>query len=984
MKHRSMSFSTICRTVRFRAALQRYCRWLTLLLIAGGATGMRAQQNASVANLSLNGEWQFALAKTPQDAEALQMFWQQGFKNSRFQATQVPLNWSLTGFEPPHYGKLPATASEGFYLKQFQAPSSLQHQRVLLHFGGVWESTEVWLNGTELGRHDSGFTSFSYDVTHQLRSGSNLLAVRVRQKVPHYLLDVNDDWSLPGIYRDITLRATPENRWLDRVDVQTIFDDQFRDADLKVGILIGESRSRNQVIPTYELALTLLGRDGTTVATSHLPVAGHPGTNRVVNTTLHVAAPLHWTAETPNLYTLRIDLVENSVLAQRVERTVGFRQVSTAGGVFRVSGQVVKLRGVDRHDETAEHGRATTAADWDRDLRLMKAANINFVRTSHYPPAEGFLDLCDRLGMYVEDEVPMGYGGDFANDPAYAGAVMLRTYETVTRDLNHASILLWSVGNEDPLTAIHLAAIRTVKGLDPTRPVLMPWRADETLPPEIDILAPHYYTAAHFYELASQATRPIIATEYSHAFGFDGFGGLQQRWEALTRHPAGAGGAIWMWADQGLRPRGGGLLLNDDGFDGIVGSDREPQRDYWETRAVYAQIYPATQRIDLPFGASQVQIPIQNDFDFTDLSAVEATWRLMRDDTELSHGDTKLAGVPHSQTMLSVPLEAMGSVVPQAAYWVDLRFAESGRSITERSVELRIPNSSASAAGLGSQTAVTMQQNVRQNTIVVNAGAIRCVFNAKLGQLTSCGNAGVTVLGPIDLVLWRPFNTNDKLMQPKGDAGPFPDLNRFRTEVTAWRVAQSGGAAVIDVAADYIVNAENMIQATYRYTVSENGEVRVDYTVQPRVHQRYLPFVGLLLHFSSPLQRVRWLGLGPLDSYPNEQAAANFGVWSVDPRTVAGESVKTVRWAEMEDTEGQRLRIEGAPYLRIKDGAVAALARVAGRGSKAQQPESIQDRLSTADGRTFTGTLRFMLEPVRKPLPSHSNQPMQEKGRNTQ
>jgi beta-galactosidase len=136
----------------------------------------------------------------------------------------------------------------------------------------------------------------------------------------------------------------------------------------------------------------------------------------------------------------------------------------------------VKLRGVNRHDEHPDTGRATTREQWLQDIQGMKAANINYIRAAHYPPAEGFLDLCDELGMYVSDEVPMGEGGNHLEDPGFTGATMLRSYETVARDINHPAVVIWSIGNEDPLTSLHMAAIHTVKALDPTRPVLMPWR----------------------------------------------------------------------------------------------------------------------------------------------------------------------------------------------------------------------------------------------------------------------------------------------------------------------------------------------------------------------------------------------------------------------------------------------------------------------------------------------------------------------------
>ena len=259
----------------------------------------------------------------------------------------------------------------------------------------------------------------------------------------------------------------------------------------------------------------------------------------------------------------------------------------------------------------------------------MKAANINFIRTSHYPPAEGFLDLCDSMGMYVEDEVPWGTAATMRTIlplrrpwPAGAGDGV--------RDVNHPAIVIWSVGNEDPLTTLHVDALRMVKGLDPTRPLLMPWRAEEWLPPEIDILAPHYFTAPQYDELAAHATRPVVTTEFTHAFKEQGFGGLEERWTALTKHPAGAGGAIWMWADQGLdceRQDAAG----DDGSDGIVNADRSPQRDYWETKAVYAPVSLGAKLLEFVPGQSALRVPIVNGYDFTNLNTVGIRWKLMEE-----------------------------------------------------------------------------------------------------------------------------------------------------------------------------------------------------------------------------------------------------------------------------------------------------------------------------------------------------------------
>ena len=512
--------------ITFLPIAVRRARWLLLL-----ATLVTACAQTSPIT-SLNGTWDFAFAADAPAAGGLARFYENGFQGGGFQPTPVPSNWSLLGFEEPIYAR-PRQAGEGFYVRRFQAPENLTGKRVLLHFGGVWASAEVWLNGTPLGRHDSGFTEFAYDVTRALKPGAeNRLAVRVRQITKDVAFDTNDDWSLGGIYRDVWLETMPAAAYIDRVETSTTFDAQFRDADLNVRVLV----SGTQQAP-YELRAILTGPDGKETQRTTLAVPAHRGTARDTLLAFHAYAPLRWTAETPNLYRLTVELTQGGSVTHARTSAVGFRQVSTAGGVFRINGQAVKLRGVCRHDENPDVGRATRREHWLEDLRLMKAANINMVRTSHYPPAEGFIDLADEMGMYVMDEVPMGFGGEFGDDPSFMESGLRRAQETIQRDRNHPSVIVWSIGNEDPFTAMHLAAIRLVKGSDPTRPVLMPWRADDFLPPEIDILAPHYRTPSNLDQLAARSNRVIFTTEYTHAYGEDGFGGLEESWRALTQSP---------------------------------------------------------------------------------------------------------------------------------------------------------------------------------------------------------------------------------------------------------------------------------------------------------------------------------------------------------------------------------------------------------------------------------------------------------------
>ncbi len=925
-----------------------------LSLLAGHAVAQMP------ADLSLNGNWSFAMAPTEAAADAMAGFYKPGYDLAAFKPTPVPSNWAVQGYEEPRYKTFgTGEASQGFYLTHFTPPADFNNKRVLLKFGGVWSSAEVWLNGKPLGRHDSGFTSFAYDVTSALKPGAdNVLAVRVRQVQHDYLFDDNDDWSLGGIYRDVSLEATPKDRWLDRVDVSTDFDAQYKDADLKVRVMVGDL-NKPQVAGNligggtgYDLRLTLLDKDGNTVGTQQTTIPAHYRTGRATDAVLHVTAPLPWTAETPNLYTLRVELLEGGQVAHTRTVNVGFREISTEGGVFRVNGQPVKLRGVNRHDEYPDVGRATTPDLWLKDIQLMKAANINFVRTSHYPPAAGFLEMADKLGLYIEDEVPMGYGGDNAYDPSFNAAVMLRSYETVTRDINHPSIVAWSIGNEDPLTALHIASARTVKALDPTRPLLMPWRAEDWMPPEFDILAPHYWSAQKLDDLAAHATRPIITSEVSHAYGDEGFGDMDSRWKAIQRHPAGAGAAIWMWADQGMKvttrnadgTTTSALKVVPDGWDGIVDSYRKPTRDYWETKAVYAQAYPAVDKLSVAAGQPSVKVPIQNDFDFTDLNSVRIAWTLMEDDKQLAKGNGQVSAKPHAAADLEVPLTALKKVKPGATYYLQLTFTRpDGSEITKRSVEL-----TTSAAPVATKTAkVTVTE--QGGDTVIQAGDVQYRFNKQTGELVSAGAPGKPAITGLRPTIWRPFNKNEEYVVKADVRAQVPDLNAYKASVSSWTATPDG---TIKAVVNYAIDAKNHFQVAYDYAVGTDGSLTVKYVVTPEVTAPTLPFVGMTATTAPELKKLRWLGLGPYDAFPNEKTATYLGVWPGEAGT------KATRWIDVTDASGKGLHVVNDGYMGTdadKPGTLRILSSVAGRPTKFGIAEEPAHQLKVTQGVSFSG-----------------------------
>jgi beta-galactosidase len=932
----------------------RFAKWILLTATLAVTWGQTPDW------MSLSGTWEFALGSDPAGLERLSHFSETNFQPTGFRPIPVPSNWSLQGFEGILYSRM-RQAGEGFYLYSFKAPESFKGKRVLLHFDGVWSSAEVWLNSQSLGRHDSGFTGFAFDVSRALKPGAeNRLAVRVRQITKDSDFDTNDDWSLGGIYRNVWLESMPAGGFIDHVETATTFDDQFREADLKIRTLVAGGQAG-----PYELRAILAGPDGKEVQRASLAVPAHRGTARDTLMTLHLAEPLHWTAETPNLYRLNVEMVNNGAVAHSRTSRVGFRQVSTAGGVLRINGQVVKIRGVCRHDENPDVGRATRPEQWLEDLKLMKAANINTVRTSHYPPAEGFIELADELGMYIIDEVPMGFGGELGDDPSFMASGLLRAQETIARDRNHPSVIIWSIGNEDPLTAMHMAVIRAVKGADPTRPLLMPWRADAHLPPEIDILAPHYRTPSGYDALAATSTRPVLTTEYTHAFAEEGFGGLEECWRALTRHPSGAGGAIWMWQDQGLyqtRTNANGqqekyMHLVVDGIDGIVGADRKPQRDYWETRAVYAPILIPVDSIAFWPKQASVRVPIRNDFDFTELSTVAVRWSLMAGEKELAKGEGRVNAVPHATGYFVQPIDAIKSVEPGVAHYVHYSFLRPDNSeIVERSVEL-VANGPAAQAPAG-----PAQIRVRQGkTVVVSAGTASYEFDPATATLVSASVGAAKVVTGSKFTIWRPLGQNDTILPLRIRPADIVDLNKYTTTVKSWKVAESPSGVRIDAEAEHKANDRNSFTVSYTYEIGRDGVLRVRYEVQPKIEFPWLPEIGMEFQTAAGVDNLRWLGLGPLDAYPNEHTAPIFGQYAGRVGSDATKGNKSIRWAELATEQGVGLRVADCSYIRVDGRTLRVLPSVVGRSEKNRRPEAPEYRLDLTPTSVFQGGFSLSL-----------------------
>ena len=917
--------------------------------------------------LSLNGEWLFKYAPGQDAADSLMnVLENNGYDRSLFDKIEVPSNWAVLGYEEPVYrGFKENKASEGIYLKDFSVPESLLEDRLLLHFGGVWSSAEIWLNGQWLGYHQGGYTSFALDVTEKLLP-QNTLLVRVRQVCRGYEFDVYDDWTLGGIYRDVEIESMPRRRSIEKIAYKVDFDPDFCNATLKVTAMIHDMQKNtlpgNYPSPgdPYTLHVSLADKEGNTVVSRSIEVPAHISTDREIYCDMVVETPLHWTAETPNLYDLKVDMEEKGrQITHSRSCKVGFREVSTDGGVFRINGKPVKLRGVNRHDEYPTVGRATRREHWIKDLTLMKEANINYIRIAHYTPARGFVELCDSLGMYIGNEVSLGGAGTIMYDPSMIDAVLQRTYETIDRDINSPSIVYWSIGNEDPLTSQHMAAVKLSKAIDPTRPVLLPWRAEEWLPEEIDILAPHYWQVHEYDSLAANSSRPIITTEYTHAFGEAGFGSLQARWKALTRHPAGAGAAVWMWADQGVEtpvkkgPKNRGiskddyLRISEAGWDGIVDSYRNFTRDYHELKAVYAYAYPMDQTVGFTPGESSVEVRIANEYDFRNLNTVKIGYKIYKERDLLAEGALpSLDAVPHSYGRLRLPLSCIPESEPGARYYAWLTFTSAdGYEIGTSSVEL-IP-SDAKDAVYASRGDITSSKDGKK--VILALGNVRYVFDKTKGLLLYVEKDGKKVVSDMRPALWHSLDRGDISVIGKKNVQKCPDLSKFTSQAKSWKVDVNGSKAVIKADVKHVANDENTFDAAYTYILTDDGRMTVRYELLPEFLVPSVPVAGMRMNLADDsVSDVNWFGQGDCDIYPNKKASGVLGWWTLsedaEKKTLGMKAYRTIECGDM-------LAVDGEGYFEC-DGrfdVLSVYSDVLGRPEKGRKPLDVPQLLTGSE-----------------------------------
>jgi beta-galactosidase len=557
---------------------------------ADEASARRLDRSQSPYYRLLNGRWKFRFSPNPEARP--KAFFEPGFDDSAWDTIPVPSNIEKLGYAPPLYvnigyawgwnapprmaqgpdqtgplfvGAAPNQSAPphvphdlnyvGSYRHRFEMPASWQGRRVRITFHGVSAGFYLWVNGRKIGYSEDSRGPAEFDLTDAVKAGENLLAVEVYRFTDGAYLECQDFWRMSGIFRDVVLWSTAPLHVAD-FRVVTDLDAQYRDATLKLDVSVANAAATEQSF-TFETVLLDQGGKAVFEAVARAGRAG-AGETATVSVEAGVANPRKWSDEKPALYTLLLTVKDAAGKSLGVVPwAVGFREVETREGKILVNGQPILIRGVNRHEwdpETAQYVRADTMV---KDIELAKQHNFNLIRTSHYPNTPEWYELADRYGVYLiaESNIEshgMGYEPDrtLGNKPEWEKAHLDRTRRNVETFKNHASVIIWSLGNEAGDGVNFVAASKWIHEHDRTRPVHYE-RADDR--PHVDIVSHMYQPAADMTrEAANGDPRPLVQCEYSHAMG-NSNGGFDEYWTLFESGTRARGGAIWDWVDQGHR-----------------------------------------------------------------------------------------------------------------------------------------------------------------------------------------------------------------------------------------------------------------------------------------------------------------------------------------------------------------------------------------------------------------------------------------------
>ena len=903
--------------------------------------------------ITLNGDWKFHWVPRP-DQRPLD-FHEPDFDVSSWATIPVPSNWEFEGYGYPVYRdefySFPANPPfiphddnpVGSYRRDFEIPPGWDGREIFINFDGVYSAFFMWVNGEYIGYSEGSRTPAEFRITEAVRPGPNVLAVQVYRWSDGSYLESQDFWRVSGIDRDVYLVSRPAT-YLRDFFARAELDDDYENGRLRLTVTLA-NRGLGRA-GRHEVHFQLRGPDGEWVWEEPEVLEVDVPLNGEVEATASrdVPAPRHWTAETPSLYELGISVQGPAgELAEIVTTRVGFRRVEILDGILTLNGQPIVLRGVNRHEHDPERAHVVSEASMIEDIRLMKQLNINAVRAAHYPNVPRWYELTDEYGLYVVDEANieshgMGFepGVTLAGRPDWLAAHMDRTVRMVERDKNHASIIIWSLGNEAGDGENFDSTAAWIRARDPSRPILYEPSEERD---NIDIVAPMYVRPYWLERYArSGAEKPFLLVEYAHAMG-NSVGNLADYWAVIDSHPQLQGGFIWDWVDQAMLATdeggrrywayGGDFgpagMRNDGNFlvNGLVSADRKPHPHAWEVKKVYQPV-----RVSWAEGV-RYGIVVENRRAFRDLSDLDGTWEFTvnggrspvgivpRLDTPPGGRDTvALEGVPllrlgpGSESMLNITFRTRE----------DAPLVPAGHVVARE--QLHITHTRPEVAPLPGGPLRTLET---PDTIQVTGDDFTLRFDRATGILASMrlGDRELVLSGPAPN-FWRAPTDNDYGSGLPVRSGVWRYAGRPPgRHLDSMTVATAPDGAPVTVTSHFSIRSIGA-HYTLSHEVHRDGTTAISAQLT-NVDEDLpeMPRFGTVLTLPADLDQVEWYGRGPHENYWDRRTGAAVGRYGAPVSELAHTYVRPqetgtrtdTRWVALTDRAGTGLVVTGLPTV---------------------------------------------------------------------
>ena len=929
--------------------------------------------------INLNGTWKFKYVEGSSSGPGASEFYAKDLNDNSWDTIRVPLSWEMANYGKPVYtnvgypfqDKAPNADvgwekygvtdhnATGFYRRTITIPETWKDKRVFVHFDGVYSAAVVWVNGKYVGYSQDSNTDAEFDITDFVTTGDNQLSVRVYRWCDGSYLEGQDMWHLSGIHRDVYLVATPKVFVADHYITSSLNSDATS-GSMSVKLTVD---NRNNVSANKTLQVSLLDRDGKQIATGTQTYSGTATAEKTI--TLNSLSSLHpWSAEDPYLYTVVVSQKdENETEEMAFSTKYGFKTVTISGTKLLVNGKRIFVKGVNTQDTHPEYGRAIDMETMLKDIKMMKQANVNTIRTSHYPRQPKMYAMMDAFGMYCVNEANVECHGNqgLASNSDWQTAITDREVRMVKRDRNHPSVLFWSLGNECGAASDFSSAKTEMKKYDNSRPIF--YCNEDNNVDYSDLhsnMYPTVYPIGDKQGASSKSNgyngKPYFICEYAHAMG-QAVGNLKEYWDVIEKSTGIIGGCIWDWVDQsvydparlvnGEKKDKNGFNYWISGYDcnsvytywspaigfqgnflnnGIVTPDRTWTGKLSEVKKVYQYV-----KFTQPTADSK-SVKIENKYAFMPISSdnFEIGYRVMKDGYLVENGKLESFTTIDAGSYATVNLPIQTSASDDAEYLVNVElrvkkptkanvadwtsWAEEGYSIADAQFSLSKQDTS---NGTANGTDGTMGFPVLPN------------YTSKGGSLNVSGS---TVSGTDENGKEYSISfSNGKMMSWTYDGKKLiaagPDFNSYRdVDNDRWISSSYSNSSSLSVTSALIKSGNNATMSvsgsatgcsyTTDYTFYPDGTVDMKVTFSP---SQSLARIGLGMQFASGFENVEFYARGPRSNYSDRKTGSYLGRFTTTVDDMVDELIHPQTFGDHEDlreliltnkTEGVQLGVK--------------------------------------------------------------------------